>query len=74
MNNKELLGWIEERLKDLKSELDMDAEKYREKIQSEHIHMAAFSPQDTYAYRIGVAIAEINFILKEIKERSDEDE
>ena len=73
MSNKELLGWIEERLKDLKSELDMDAEKYREKIQSEHIHMA-FNTHDTYAYRVGMAIGEINFILKEIKERSDEDE
>lgn len=72
MNNKELLGWIEERLKDLKSELDMDAEKYREKIQSEH--MVAFSTHDTYVYRVGMAIGEINFILKEIKERSDEDE
>lgn len=55
---------IIERLTELRDSLDMDSDKYAEQHNNKYPESRALKSEETWAYRVGVAISEINWILE----------
>ena len=62
--NKDTLIWL---LNKLKEELEMDPAEYAKMVTAEGLwnENREMKPEDTYSYRIGVAISWIDHIIKE---------